>query len=330
MGKAHETAEALLSPGKGLLVLDEYVDAMVQRLRAKRSGISVQKYLDLALATPELERWVSGILLSAEGFAASEPLRTSRRRTDAPIPLVGVRMDTGSTRLRTADRPADGLADVRRRLAGTRRAGAAFVEWRANLDPLTVAPSTVHVDAEALARGAAASQLEDVLPVVTIAMPDLVSHSIGVTQAVTGNALTELFSQLQRFEVDTSAMLLRVNMVVGGKRNLTHTPHEDVARATLACISSRVHPSVPGIAFLSGGQLIQQACANLSAITALSHRQRRPWRLTFGFARALVSSSLELWRGDQNRAEAQRELIQSCRRASQALSSAIASGSTSV
>jgi len=188
-----------------------------------------------------------------------------------------------------------------------------------------VVKGEAHIDAEALARGAAASQSEEILPLVTVAMPDLVSHSPAVTQAVTGNALAALFGEMRRFDVDISALLLRVNMVVAGEGNTQQTTSDEVARATLSVISENVPAEVPGIAFLSGGQPIRQACANLSAITTLAGVGSEPWRLTFGFTRALVSSSLEAWGGDsENVPAAQRELLESCRQAGQAVSSSMA------
>lgn len=326
MGKAHQTAQSLLEPGTGILVADEYVDTMIERLMpADRTGArpSAGRYVDLVLGAPGLETWISSILLTGDTFAGLKPSRLLRRHSESVQPMAfGVRMDAGRTRVVAGDGPMEGLDDVRRELADQHAAGAVFAEWRANLSPLDVAKGDAHIDAEALARGAAVSQSQDVLPLVTIAMPDLASHSAAVTQAVTGNALAELFTQMQRFEVDTSALLLRVNMVVAGDPGSQQTTSDDVAHATLKVISNNVPTDVPGIAFLSGGQTIDTACANLSAITTLNRASQAPWRLTFAFTRALVTSSLEVWQGDSaNGAAAQRELLQSCRQAGQAVSS---------
>ena len=85
-------------------------------------------------------------------------------------------------------------------------------------------------------------------------------------------------------------------------------------------LTATVPPAVPGIAFLSGGQSNEQACANLAAINAQAAAGGTPpWRLTFSFGRALVSDALRTWHGVAASAEdAQNKLAANCRRASEA------------
>ena len=334
MGTTHQTAHSLLESGKGILVADEYVDTMIGRLMPQGATGQLPpagRYVDLVLDTPGLETWISSILLTGDTFAGLKSSRLSSRHSGNVRPMAfGVRMDASRTSLATGQGTTGGLDDVRRQLADYGATGVAFAEWRANLSPPDVARGEAHIDAEALARGAAASQSEEILPMVTIAMPDLASHSAAVTQAVTGNALAELFSQLQHFEVDTSALLLRMNMVLAGDPGTQPTTADDVARATLKVISHSVPTDVPGTTFLSGGQAIDAACANLSAITTLNRATDEPWRLTFAFTRALVSRSLDVWQGDSaNVADAQRELVHSCERASQAVSPSLSAPASS-
>ena len=61
--------------------------------------------------------------------------------------------------------------------------------------------------------------------------------------------------------------------------------------------------SVPGIAFLSGGQSDEAATANLSAMNRLGEA---PLALTFSYGRALQTAALLAWGGDaRNLAPAQ-------------------------
>jgi len=323
MAQTQRSAASLLAPGKGVLVADEYVGAMLEPGGVQRSVRTLDQYVDLALATPRLTDWVSGVLLTADTFSAvARPGATAEGH--ARDIQLGVRMDIGLAR------PQAGFDAARTQLAGVREAGATFVEWRANLDPTQVAPGSSHVDAEALALGAAAAQGEQILPLLTIAMPDLASHTAAVSQAVTGNALEELFAQLARSGIDTSAVLLRLNMVVAGDRNPEQATPEDVARATLAVISQSVPADVPGILFLSGRQQLDQACANLAAIASLARELDHPARFTFGFARTLVAGSLAAWRDDADHADdaaVQQALADSCALAAQ--SSAVPGPSSS-
>jgi len=59
-----------------------------------------------------------------------------------------------------------------------------------------------------------------------------------------------------------------------------------------------VPSAVPGIAFLSGGQFDERACANLAAINAHAARDgRAPWRLTFWSRHAPARDALHTWNG---------------------------------
>lgn len=324
MGTTHQSAETLLAPGRGILVADEYVDRLIASLRSNDAEVAEganEQFVDVVLGAVGLDSYISGILLPYHAFMSSEPARKEHRRGDQAIPF-GVRMDASGTSGTSSETRTPGYGDVRRRLEENREAGASFAEWRANLDPLSVAPAEAHVDAAALALGAAVSQAEDVLPMVTVAMPDLASHSVAVTQAVTANALSKLFSELARLDVDLSALVLRINMMLSGDAGRVQTAPDDVARATLKVVSETVPPEVAGIGFLSGGQPIDRACANLAAITALARSESMPWPLTFAFTRALLGTSINAWRCDsKNTVAAQRELIENCRASSQAVSS---------
>jgi fructose-bisphosphate aldolase class I len=138
---------------------------------------------------------------------------------------------------------------------------------------------------------------------------------------VTANALRRLFEELERLGVDRTALVLRTNMVVPGDHHGHQPSPEEVAAATLRMVRETVPDDVAGIGYLSGGQQVEQATANLAAITEGARETRLRPRTTFAFTRALVADSVRSWACDPERApQAQRDLVQSCRRASQALS----------
>lgn len=322
MRDIHQTAADLLAPGRGILVADEYVDRVIDRAAGNGASLGrcrTSDYLRLALDSWGLESYLTGVLLTQRTFEETEQLRTLKQYRDGAPPLLfGVRMDASRA---AGAHGGVALDDVRRRLSDNRLAGARFAEWRANIDPMTVRRGQVHVDAVALARGAAASQSEGVLPVVTVAMPDLASHSTAVTRAVTANALRELFEELRGLAVDLSALVLRINMVLPGDAHRHQPLPDEVAATTLGVLVETVPPEVAGVAFLSGGQSIGRATTNLAALTAAARDQSRTWRLTFAFTRALVAESVTAWTCDRESVpQAQRELVQSCRAAAQAVS----------
>ena len=68
-------------------------------------------------------------------------------------------------------------------------------------------------------------------------------------------------------------------------------------------LKAHVPATVPGIAFLSGGQSDAAATANLSAMNAIGGA---PWALTFSYGRALQTAALLAWGGDpRNNPQAQ-------------------------
>ncbi|HET6986445.1 MAG TPA: class I fructose-bisphosphate aldolase [Kribbella sp.] len=285
-----ETAAAILEPPKGMLVVDEYAEALVGADRAYR-------FADAVLSTEGLSDYVSAVLLTPEAFAALRPTGTR--------PLIGVRMTT----------PEIPLGHLIGR-------GASFVEWRENLSPLEVPLGSVHIGAEALARGAAAAQAAGILPVLTIAMPELGASSITVNQAVTTNALLALRAELDRTGVDPSRLLLRINMVMPGLSNPVPADSEQVARLTVALLEKGVPAQTPGVLLLSGGQPLDQACSHLEAIAADAGQ---PWRVTYGFSRALIAAAAEAWVRTEDAAESGRILLQNCRRASESVAAALVS-----
>ena len=286
-----ETAAAILAPPKGLLVVDEYAEALVGTDRAHRFTESV-------LRTEGLSDYVSAVLLTPEAFAALRP--------NGLRPLIGVRMTTQEIPLG--------------HLAGR---GASFVEWRENLSPLDVPLGSVHISAETLARGAAAAQAAGILPILTIAMPELGASSITITQAVTTNALLALRTELDRAGVDPRHLLVRINMVVPGLTNPVPADSQQVARLTTALLDKGIPAQTPGVLLLSGGQPLDQACSHLEAIAS---DPGHSWRVTYGFSRPLVASAAEAWVRTEDAAESGRILLQNCRRASESVAAALAAG----
>jgi fructose-bisphosphate aldolase class 1 len=294
MRTIEETAAAILAPPKGMLVADEYAEELVPSTA------------ELALREPALTDHLSALLLTAETFAATLPLRRHLSESPHELPLVGVRMAPSGTHLQG-------------RLAEAARDGAAFVEWRAHLSPLDVPHGATHIEADKLATAAAATQAEGLLPVLTIAMPDLGSSSITVNQATTTNALLALRGQLQRTGVDARQLVIRLNMVVAGLSHPTPAAPEQVARQTVQLLEWGLPSGTPGVLLLSGGQSLDQACANLGAVSALAAQRGVPWRVTFGFSRALVAASGALGGDD---AAVRQLLVQSARRASESTAAA--------
>jgi fructose-bisphosphate aldolase class I len=169
--------------------------------------------------------------------------------------------------------------------------------------------AAVESNAHALARYALLCQESEIVPIVEPEVLMEGTHSIDRCREVTRQVLTELFYQLARQGADMAGMVLKPSMVLAGDRSGQICTTEEVASATLGVLSDTVPASVPGVAFLSGGQSDANATAHLNQINRLAADP--PWAITFSYGRALQRQALDTWRGGSaNRQAAQAALLQ--------------------
>src|ERR1700688_174414 len=89
-------------------------------------------------------------------------------------------------------------------------------------------------------------------------------------------------------------VVLMPNMIVPGAKCAKQVSVDEVAERTIRCLKACVPASVPGIAFLSGGQSDEDATAHLNA---MNQRPGLPWPLTFSYGRALQAAPQKAWGG---------------------------------
>src|SRR6202163_4512679 len=129
-------------------------------------------------------------------------------------------------------------------------------------------------------------------------------HDIEGCSQGTEFVLKETFQELYYQKVPLEGMVLKPNMVVPGKKSAKRASVEEVAEKTVRVLKACVPASVPGIAFLSGGQSDEEATAHLDAINKLGPL---PWHVTFSYGRALQAAPQKAWSGkSENVAAAQR------------------------
>ncbi len=308
------TAQALLSPGKGILAADESFPTIGKRfdaLKIPSTAESRRAYRELLFTTPGLDEFVSGAILFDETIRQTAgggvPLpRLLARRTLLP----GIKVDEGTTALPgfAGEKVTEGLDGLRERLAAYRELGALFTKWRA---VLTVGerlptPACLAANARALALFAALSQEAGLLPIVE---PEVLmdgDHTLARSEEVTNATLNAVFAALVEHRVELEGILLKTGMVLPGEGCPEQADAEAVAVATLRCLRRAAPAAVPGIVFLSGGQGDAEATERLNAICQAN---RGPWTLTFSFGRALQDAALSAWKGlPDNAAAAQAAL----------------------
>lgn len=307
-----QTAQALVTAGKGILAADESEGTIKKRL----NGVGVESteenrraYRELLFATQNMEEAISGVILFDETIHQST-------KEGKPFPqflqdkgvIPGIKVDKGKIDLpgfegEMVTEGLDGLAD---RLMHYRELGAKFAKWRAVYSISAHLPTRtcINANAHALARYAALCQDNGLVPIVE---PEVLmdgSHDIDRCEVVTGAVLQAVFAELLAQGVTYEGMLLKPNMVLPGKDSGQYVTPEQVADATLRCFRRTVPAAVPGIVFLSGGQGPQEATERLNAMNKFGHQ---PWELSFSFGRALQEPVLEAWRGqEEDVAKAQR------------------------
>jgi len=200
----------------------------------------------------------------------------------AAPPFRGLRIDVARSE-----------SSVAEALSTARLNGVDFVELRANRRPGQFERGESHVASGPIAGAAAAAQAAGLVPVLSIAMPGLEASTIGLTRAVTVNALSSLFEATSARDVDPARLIVRMNLVTPGPRAELESSAEAVARFTLDSLDEGLPAEVPAVWFLSSGRSLTTLCRELEAITALASARDRTLRLGYAMGRALVESALD-------------------------------------
>ena len=300
------TANEMVVEGKGLLAMDESTSTCNKRF--EKVGIpqteeTRRSYRELIVTTPGLGKFISGVILYDETIRQSRKDGTAFVKviTDAGI-IPGIKVDTGAKDMagHPKEKITEGLDGLRDRLKEYFQMGARFAKWRAVITVGDDIPSRgcIEANAQALARYATLCQEAGMVPVVE---PEVLmdgKHTLERCCKVTEEVLRTVFNQLYTQRVTMEGMILKPNMVLPGLTCPKQENVDEVADATVRCLLRAVPASVPGIAFLSGGQSSELASARLNAMN-VRFKSRLPWALTFSFARAIQQPALEVWQGEE-------------------------------
>ena len=300
-----KNANLMVVKGKGILAADESTPTCTKRFmsigvdstEAKRN-----EYRDMLLTTPNMEDYISGVIFY------DETLRQSTIEDNTPFTmhlldkgvLPGIKVDMGAKVLsgHEDEKITEGLDGLRERLDEYYKMGARFAKWRAVITIGDEIPTQAcyEANAHALARYASLCQEAGIVPIVE---PEVLmdgSHTIDQCFDVTVTAHKKVFKQLEIQNVMLEGIILKPNMVVSGNKCTVQAGVEEVANRTVECLKSTVPSSVPGIAFLSGGQSNEDATAHLNMMNA-KYGDDLPWNLTYSYGRALQQSALNTWLG---------------------------------
>jgi fructose-bisphosphate aldolase class I len=290
-----QTAQSLVGGDKGLLAMDESNPTCNKRfapLGIPQTESSRRAYRELIVTSPGLSESISGAILYDESI---------RQKTSKGTPFVdvlvetgiipGIKVDTGAKDLPgfPSEKVTEGLDGLPGRVEEYARMGARFAKWRAVIAIGADIPSEGCIDANAhaLARYAAICQQGGLVPIVEPEVLMEGSHDLEQCLEVTGRVLRAVFNQLSIQRILLEGMILKPNMILPGKDCPRQDTVEQVAEATVRCLLRSVPAAVGGIAFLSGGQSGELACARLNAMNvrfASNCRGHSPFHLLARFS----------------------------------------------
>ncbi len=315
--KLNKIAITLSEPPRGILAADESTNTITKRF----DGIDVdssfenrRKYRELLFKTPDLNKFISGVILFDE---------TIRQSTSEGIPFaeflknlgisVGIKVDTGALQLSpgSPEKITEGLDGLDKRLEEYKKLGAIFTKWRAIIDinEENSIPSDYAIDLNCfnLARYARIVQNHGLVPIVE---PEVImdgNHNIHSCYDITSKTQKSLFQHLKTHSVDLSGILLKPNMVISGKNCSEQASVDEVASLTVKCLKENVPSQVPGIVFLSGGQSNELATQHLNQMNKSS--EIFSWNLSFSYGRALQQPALNAWQGEEKNIRKSQEAL---------------------
>ncbi len=312
LDELNKVARAMVAPGKGILAADESSGTIKKRFDAigvESTEDNRRDYREMLFRSTEGMKHISGVILYDETIwqkaKDGTPLVELIKKAGS---IPGIKVDEGTKQLPNC--PGEvvtiGLDKLSDRLPKYYEQGARFAKWRAVIDIGAGIPSytCIRVNTHALARYAALCQAAQIVPIVE---PEVLmdgDHDIDRCHQVTELVLKTQFEELYFQRVALEGIVLKPNMVISGKKNGKRAGVEEVAEKTVKLLKNCVPASVPGIAFLSGGQSDEEATAHLDAMNKLGEL---PWHLTFSYGRALQHAPQTTWKGKtENVAAAQR------------------------
>ena len=310
-------AANLMLAGKGILAADESggnIHKKFEQMGIDDNYNNRRDYRNMLFTAPELEKYVNGVILFDETARqyADDGRNFVEFLTSKRI-IPGIKVDQGLAQFdNSTETYTNGLEGLEMRLEEYYNMGLRFAKWRAafkihfDKDGNLITPSgmAIQENCHLLAQYAKACQVAGLVPIVE---PEVVydgNYDIDQSSFVTSRVLDCLFENLEEAKINLRGCILKVNMVMAGKKWPHQSTPEEVGLATSKVLRSHVPESLAGVVFLSGGQTPEQATDNLAAIY---HNGPFPWPVTFSFARALQGPALEAWAGDNQNSEKARQ-----------------------
>ena len=305
MSELSKIALQILSKGKGILAADESTATMTKRLDSVKVQSNENNRLlfrQTLFSSLSMKECIGGVILYDETIRQiTSTGETIPELIGSSGTLTGIKVDTGAKVLAgsSEEKVTEGLDGLRERLKDYYNLGARFTKWRGVYSISNKYPSelSISANAHALARYAALVQEARMVPIIE---PEVLmdgNHSSKDCLIKTSEVIKRCYEQLELNNVDLKGTILKPNMILPGTKSNETISNQEVAELTLECLKNSVPSSVPGIAFLSGGQTEIEATSNLNQINIKNDTK---FKMTYSFGRALQQGALKFWSKDVN------------------------------
>tara|TARA_Y100000996_G_C22493669_1_gene631337 strand:- start:275 stop:1282 length:1008 start_codon:yes stop_codon:yes gene_type:complete len=303
MSELNNIALKILENGKGILAADESTTTMTKRLDNVNVPSTPENRLlfrETLFSASSMTECIGGVILYDETIKQETSKKNKIPELISKMGSVpGIKVDTGAKILAGSpnEKITEGLDGLRERLDNYYKLGAKFTKWRGVYSISKDYPSRLSINANAhsLARYSALVQECNMVPIVE---PEVLmdgNHSAKDCYAKTSEVIKKCFDELILHKVDLKGIILKPNMILAGNKSKEKISNEEVAKLTLDCLKNSVPTEVPGIAFLSGGQLEIEATENLNLINNYNDTN---FIMSYSYGRALQQSALKFWSKD--------------------------------
>lgn len=314
MSELNKIALQILSNGKGILAADESTATMTKRLDSVNVNSNEKNRLlfrQTLFSSLSMKECIGGVILYDETIRQkTSDGKTIPELINSSGSLTGIKVDTGAKTLAGSkeEKITEGLDGLRDRLKDYYKLGARFTKWRGVYSISDQYPSklSISANAHALARYAALVQEAGMVPIVE---PEVLmdgNHSAKDCLNKTSEVIRKCYEELDIHNVNLKGTILKPNMILPGNKSDEKLSSEEIAELTLECLNNNVPSSVPGIAFLSGGQTEIEATANLNEINI---KNNTDFIMTYSYGRALQQSALKFWSKDTNNITGTQEIF---------------------
>jgi fructose-bisphosphate aldolase class I len=300
MSELNKIALKIISNGKGILAADESNGTMTKRLESVNIQSTPENrflFRETLFAAECLRDCIGGVILYDETInQKSNDGKTIPSIISEAGAVPGIKVDKGAKDLANSpdEKVTEGLDGLRERLKKYYELGARFTKWRGvyNIGEKYPSKLAINSNAHALARYSALVQESGMVPIVE---PEVLmdgEHSADDCLIKTSEVIQKCFEELIIHKIDLSGIILKPNMILAGNKSKNKISNEEVSSKTLQCLKKSVPNEVPGIAFLSGGQLEIEATENLNLINTNNDTN---FIMTYSYGRALQQSALKFW-----------------------------------